>query len=282
MTILPKLDEAQKANIIKSINIELEVLRRLFSDESRDFLFKMNEELFQKKGNFYYTPVVVEKSEEYYWESSHDSDHYGMRETAPTKEVELQDKKDIRLVNVEQVTHLDPTGKEKVSFGNLGTWLPTLSQSNVFNPNNIYPIAHLEGLDDYTYNKYIRAIEMSKTSKISATRVEEIRKYEEAYRKWVSPNFDRWVQPALSKKYIKTVEEWETYSEEGQDDIIEKVSSELFGLTLEDFSDDWIAENERGRIKVELGNNFSFTMTIEGDVQLGSMGLRRLGLKEVA
>jgi len=248
MTILPKLDEAQKANIIKSINIELEakrrkdeleVLRRLFSDESRDFLFKMNEELFQKE------------------------------------------KKDIRLVNVEQVTHLDPTGKEKVSFGNLGTWLPTLSQSNVFNPNNIYPIAHLEGLDDYTYNKYIRAIEMSKTSKISATRVGEIQKYEEAYRKWVSPNFDRWVQPALSKKYIKTVEEWETYSEEWQDDIIEKVSSELFGLTLEDFSDDWIAKNERGRIKVEFGNNFSFTMTIEGDVQLGSMGLRRLGLKGV-
>jgi len=45
---------------------------------------------------------------------------------------------------------------------------------------------------------------------------------------------------------------------------------------------DWVAENERGKIVVEFGNDFSFTMTIEGDVQLGSMGLRRLGLKEVA
>lgn len=291
MSILRFVEKEEKLKIIEDKNKKIRPLQdkeRLQIVENKilstnNILFYLKEELHRAvDGMAYPLVVVVTKGKSHYWESSHDSDHYGYTQDPDTETYENDKERGVPLSSLlwQEIDRVDINGTARLSTGRNETYIAKVSTIST----DVMLVNHLSTLDGCadtsTYKKYLKSIEMSKISCISSTRIREIKEYESAFKKWVKEDFTPWTQPVLKNKYFTFVEEYNLFSEESQDEVILKVISEVFGMTLDDFNDDWVAENERGKAKVIFGENYSFKMEIEGDVRLGSMGLNRLGLKK--
>jgi hypothetical protein len=154
----------------------------------------------------------------------------------------------------------------------------TYSKTHTYpSSRNIYSLSSAE-----TRSKYEKAISNSIKTVITQTRVSEIREYEGLYREFIDENFKEWEQPKVSRKMILSIDEYELFSVEGQDELIQNVIMGIFGVSIDDLNDDWGWSNSSGdSIKVEFGDNYSLTLSLSGDINIGQMGMNRLNLKEL-
>lgn len=126
---------------------------------------------------------------------------------------------------------------------------------------------------------YEELLEKSKKETLTSKRIEEIEKIERAMKVLEIP-FIKWEQPKIISTLKRTIKPYEVYDEEGQDEIIEKIISE-FGFNIDDFNDNWEINKYDKEIKVEFGDDYSFDIILKGDFNIGTMGMKRLGLQKV-
>ncbi len=124
-------------------------------------------------------------------------------------------------------------------------------------------------------------VEKSKTESLTSTRVREIKIAEEHFEEFGIP-YTPWVQPELSKTFFRETYKGECFSEEDEDEILDKILGE-WALSSADLDEEDKCEVSGGGVtfEVKFKNPYGFKIWVRGDVQLGVFALKRTGLKEI-